>query len=143
MISWCIKFVRNNKCRLSDCNFISADFKINDMSKKNKSGIRGFVYSTDPGFSFQEDTENVETLSALQQKLKISLDTKRRAGKAVTLVENFIGQEQDLEDLSKKLKTFCGTGGSAKDGEIIIQGDQREKVLQWLLKNGYSKAKKI
>lgn len=143
MISWCIKLVRNYKFRLSDYSFISANFQINDMAKKNKPDIRGFVYSTDPGFSFQEDTENVETLSALQQKLKIRLDTKRRAGKAVTLIENFIGQEQDLEDLSKKLKTFCGTGGSAKDGEIIIQGDQREKVLQWLLKNGYSKAKKI
>lgn len=113
------------------------------MSKKNKPDSRGFVYSTDPGFSFQEDQENIETSPATQQKLKIRLDTKRRAGKAVTLVEGFVGQEQDLEDLGKKLKTFCGTGGSAKDGEIIIQGDQRDKVLQWLLKNGYSKAKKI
>ena len=113
------------------------------MSRKNKPGNRGFVYSTDPGFSFQEDTENVETLPAVQQTLKIKLDTKRRACKTVTLVEGFVGRELDLEDLGKKLKAFCGTGGSAKDGEIIIQGDQREKVLQWLLKNGYSQAKKI
>ncbi len=113
------------------------------MSKKNKPDSRGFVYSTDPDFSFQEDPENMETLPPAQQKLKVRLDTKRRAGKAVTLVEGFLGLEQDLEELGKSLKTFCGTGGSAKDGEIIIQGDQREKVVQWLLKNGYSKAKKI
>ena len=113
------------------------------MSKKNKSDNRGFVYSTDPAFSFEEDKENIDTLPAAQQKLKVRLDTKHRAGKAVTLVEGFVGQEQDLEDLGKKLKSFCGTGGSAKDGEIIVQGDQREKVLQWLLKNGYSKTKKV
>ena len=113
------------------------------MSKKNKPDIRGFVYSTDPAFSFEEDKENIDTLPAAQQKLKVRLDTKQRAGKAVTLVEGFVGQEQDLEDLGKKLKSFCGTGGSAKDGEIIVQGDQREKVLQWLLKNGYSKTKKV
>jgi translation initiation factor 1 len=113
------------------------------MAKKNKPDNRGFVYSTDPAFSFEEDKENIETLPAAQQKLKVRLDTKHRAGKAVTLVEGFAGQEQDLEDLGKKLKGFCGTGGSAKDGEIIVQGDQREKVLQWLLKNGYSKTKKV
>ena len=131
------------KCTDAGFSFISANFQINVMSKKNKPDSRGFVYSTDPGFSFQADTENVETLPAVQQKLKIRLDTIRRAGKAVTLIEGFVGQDQDLQDLGKKLKTFCGTGGSAKDEEIIIQGDQREKVLQWLLKNGYSKAKKI
>jgi translation initiation factor 1 len=113
------------------------------MAKKNKPDNRGFVYSTDPAFSFEENKENIDTLPAAQQKLKVRLDTKHRAGKAVTLVEGFAGQEQDLEDLGKKLKGFCGTGGSAKDGEIIVQGDQREKVLQWLLKNGYSKTKKV
>ena len=113
------------------------------MSKKNKPDNRGFVYSTDPNFSFEEEQQNIVTLPAAEQKLKIRLDTKQRAGKAVTLVEGFTGQEQDLEELGKKLKAFCGTGGSAKDGEIIVQGDQREKVLQWLLKNGYSKTKKI
>ena len=113
------------------------------MSKKNKPDTRGFVYSTDPGFKFEEENTNLETLSAAQQKLKIRLDTKHRAGKAVTLIEGFIGKEEDLEDLGKKLKSFCGTGGSAKDGEIIVQGDQREKVLQWLIKNGYKNARKI
>lgn len=113
------------------------------MSKKNKTDTRGFVYSTDPNFKFEEEPASTETLAATQQKLKVRLDTKHRAGKAVTLVEGFIGKTEDLEDLGKKLKSFCGTGGSAKDSEIIIQGDQREKVMQWLIKNGYKKAKKI
>lgn len=113
------------------------------MSKKNKPDNRGFVYSTDPDFKFEEEKNIEETLSPAQQKLKIRLDTKHRAGKAVTLIEGFIGKEDDLEDLGKKLKNFCGTGGSAKDGEIIVQGDQRDKVLQWLLKNDYKSARKI
>jgi translation initiation factor 1 len=113
------------------------------MSKKNKPDSQGFVYSTDPNFSFKEEQQNVETLLPAQQKLRVRLDTKHRAGKAVTLVEGFIGKEQDLMDLGKKLKGFCGTGGSAKDGEIIVQGDQREKAVQWLIKNGYKQSKKI
>jgi len=113
------------------------------MSKKNKPDTRGFVYSTDPNFSFEEEKSNAETVSVAQQKLKIRLDTKHRAGKAVTLIEGFIGKDEDLQELGKKLKSFCGTGGSAKDGEVIVQGDQREKVMQWLLKNGYKLAKKI
>src|ERR1044072_5269800 len=114
------------------------------MSKRNKSDKHGFVYSTDPNFQFQHQEEQAaETLPAQQQKLKIRLDTKHRAGKAVTLVEGFVGTDEDLQDLGKKLKNFCGTGGSAKDGEIIVQGDQREKVLQWLQKNGYKNARKI
>jgi translation initiation factor 1 len=113
------------------------------MSKKNKPDTRGFVYSTDPDFSFEEEQSTTETLLPAQQKLKVRLDTKHRAGKAVTLVDGFAGKEEDLEELGKKLKSFCGTGGSAKDGEIIVQGDQREKVLQWLLNNGYKLAKKF
>lgn len=113
------------------------------MSKKNKPDSKGFVYSTDPNFSFEEEQTNVETFPPAQQKLKVRLDTKHRAGKAVTLVEGFIGREEDLEDLGKKLKSFCGTGGSAKDGEIIVQGDQREKVFNWLIMNGYKQVRKI
>ena len=113
------------------------------MSKKNKPDTRGFVFSTDPDFKFEDEQENLQTLLPKQQKLRIRLDTKHRAGKAVTLIENFIGTDEDLQELGKKLKSFCGTGGSAKDGEIIVQGDQRDKVLQWLQKNEYTSSKKI
>ena len=112
------------------------------MPKKNKPDDHGFVYSTNPEFKFEETNESIETLLPAQQRLRIRLDTKHRAGKAVTLVDGFIGKEEELEELGKKLKSFCGTGGSAKDRKIIIQGDQREKVLQWLLKNGYKDSKK-
>jgi translation initiation factor 1 len=114
------------------------------MSKKNKSDKHGFVYSTDPDFKFEsEEEQTAETLPAKQQKLRVRLDTKHRGGKTVTLIEGFAGKEEDLEDLGKKLKNYCGTGGAAKDREIIIQGDQRDKVLQWLQKNGYSNAKRV
>ncbi|MDX2048841.1 MAG: translation initiation factor [Chitinophagaceae bacterium] len=113
------------------------------MSKKFKPAKDGIVYSTNPEFSFQEEKMANESLPSSQQKLRIKLDTRQRAGKAVTLITGFAGKEDDLEELGKKLRTFCGTGGSAKDGEIIIQGDQRDKALGWLLKNGYSQTKKI
>ena len=77
-----------------------------------------------------------------QQNLRVKLETKHRAGKTVTLVDGFVGTDDDAEKLGKQLKNFCGTGGSVKDGEIIVQGDQRDRVLQFLLKNGYSKTKK-
>jgi translation initiation factor 1 len=113
------------------------------MSKK-KAGSGGVVFSTDPDFRpAEEERQAEEALSAKQQKLRIRLDTKQRAGKAVTLVEDFVGLEADLEELGKKLKTVCGTGGSVKDGIILVQGDHREKVLQWLLKNGYTAAKRF
>jgi translation initiation factor 1 len=111
---------------------------------KNKLPVSGIIYSTDPGFKPEyEKAEQEITLVPDQQKLKIRLDTKHRGGKAVTLVEGFIGTDTDKETLGKKLKTFCGTGGSVKEGEILIQGDNREKVIQWLLKNGYKNVKKL
>jgi translation initiation factor 1 len=114
------------------------------MSKKKLNSSGGLVYSTDPDFKLPDDNiEEEETIAPAQQKLRIRLDTKHRGGKAVTLVENFIGTTSDKEELGKKLKTFCGTGGSVKEGEIIIQGDNRDRVLLWLHKNGYSAAKKI
>lgn len=112
------------------------------MAQKNKPDTRGFVFSTDPNFSFEEEKDDVDTLPAAQQKLRVRLETKHRAGKTVTLVDGFVGKDEDREELGKKLKNYCGTGGSAKDGEIIVQGDHRDKVLQWLLKNGYTLSKK-
>jgi translation initiation factor 1 len=111
------------------------------MSKKKRPDNDGIVYSTDSAFQFEEDTTEQLTLPPAQQLLKIKLETKHRAGKAVTLILGFTGTVNDIETLGKALRNFCGTGGSAKDGEIIVQGDQRQKALQYLLKNGYSKAK--
>ena len=114
------------------------------MSKKKIESLGGLIYSTDPDFKLpDENFEEQETIEPSEQILKIRLDTKHRAGKAVTLVKGFIGTLADLNELGKKLKSFCGTGGSVKDGEIIVQGDNREKILQWLQKNGYKLSKKI
>lgn len=113
------------------------------MSKKSKPDARGFVYSTDPSFSFEQENNDTDTLKPEQQKLRIWLETKHRGGKTATVITGFVGRQADMEELGRKLKSFCGTGGSAKDGEIIVQGDQREKVLQWLLKNGYKQTKKV
>ena len=108
------------------------------MRKKKEKDKNGFVYSTDPDFRFENsESKTVETLPPAAQKLRIRLETAHRGGKTVTLVTGFVGKETDLETLEKKLKNSCGTGGSSKDGDIIIQGDQRDKILQWLLKNGY------
>ncbi len=114
------------------------------MSKKNKSDKNGFVFSTDPNFRFEEESiDTPETLHPKQQVLKVKMETKHRGGKVVTLVHGFLGKEEDLQDLGKKLKNYSGTGGSAKDGEIIIQGDQKDKIFQWLIKNGYEKTRKV
>lgn len=111
------------------------------MSNKNKN--RGTIlYSTDPDFVYEDELEEeVETLPKEKQKLRISLDKKQRNGKKVTLVANFVGTEEDLTVLGKTLKTQCGVGGSVKDGEILIQGDFREKVLEILHKLGYTNSK--
>lgn len=112
------------------------------MAKKHKGDKTGFVYSTDPNFNFQpDDGEEQKTLPPAAQKLRLRLETKHRGGKMATVITGFVGGEDDLEVLGKKLKTFCGTGGSVKDGEVIIQGDQRQKILQWLLNNGYKQSK--
>ncbi|HEY4063249.1 MAG TPA: translation initiation factor [Puia sp.] len=114
------------------------------MNKKKGPAHSGIVYSTNPDFKMEEEESTpLETPTPKQQKLKVRLDTRQRAGKAVTLVEGFIGKESALEELGKKLKTHCGTGGSVKEGGIIIQGDQRDKVVQWLQNNGFTSSKRI
>ena len=107
------------------------------IMKKKITNSPGIVFSTDPNFKIEEDKEEIETLAPNQQVLRITLETKHRAGKTVTLVTGFVGLEDDMAELGKKLKNQCGTGGSAKDGEIILQGDHREKVRIWLQKTGY------
>ncbi|MBC8054379.1 MAG: translation initiation factor [Sphingobacteriaceae bacterium] len=107
------------------------------MSKKNKN-ISGVVYSTDPGFQYQfNEEEEASTPPPQQQDLRVQLDKKQRGGKAVTLITGFIGTEADLEILGKKLKQKCGTGGSAKNGEILVQGDFRDKIIEMLKNDGF------
>lgn len=102
------------------------------------------VYSTNPDFKYETDgEEQQDTLPKEKQQLRISLDKRNRKGKAVSLITGFIGTTEDLEALGKLLKVKCGVGGSAKDGEIIIQGDFRNKILELLQKEGYAKARII
>ena len=98
----------------------------------------GMGYSTDPGFNYETDDEpEAETLPAGQQDLRVWLDRKQRGGKTVTLVKGFVGSDTDLGELARLLKTRCGVGGAAKDGEILIQGDHRDRVVEILAKAGY------
>ena len=107
------------------------------MSKKNSNRI-GVVYSTNPDFEYEELEElEEETLPNNQQKLYVQLDKKQRAGKQVTLVTGFVGRREDLERLGKELKNKCGVGGSVKDNEILLQGDFRQKVIDYLMQKDY------
>lgn len=110
--------------------------------KKSKRDFGGFVYSTNPDFSYDDGEDDNESLDPSQQELRLHRETKGRGGKAVVIVKGFIGPDNDLKDLEKALKAHCGTGGSSKDGEIIIQGDQREKVDAYLKGKGY-RTKKV
>jgi translation initiation factor 1 len=108
------------------------------MKKNDWKKREGVVYSTDSNFQFNYgQSEETETPQAGNQQLRVSLDTSGRAGKQVTLVSGFIGKTSDLEILAKNLKTKCGVGGSVKDGEILIQGDHREKIRTILKNSGY------
>ena len=108
--------------------------------KKEKLNV---VYSTNPNFNYEfEEEERIETLPPNQQKLYVSIDRQQRGGKEVTLVEGFVGSDDDLKDLGKLLKSKCGVGGAAKDKEILIQGNVKDKVFDLLTKEGYQVKKK-
>ena len=110
------------------------------MSKKKKKHV---VYSTNPDFEYDYEGDEVEeTLDPEDQLLYVSIDRKNRGGKEVTLIEGFVGDSQDLKDLAKQLKSSCGVGGSVKDGDILIQGNFRDKICSILEKEGYRFKKK-
>ena len=107
--------------------------------KKQWKNREGVVYSTNQDFEYDtNEIEEIETLSPAKQKLSVFIDRKQRKGKSVTIIAGFIGKSDDLEALSKQIKTKCGTGGSAKNGEIIIQGEMIDKIKEFLLKEGYN-----
>ncbi len=110
-------------------------------SNKNKDRI-GIVFSTDENFSYNANEDDVEELPKNAQKLRVSLDRKNRGGKEVTLITGFVCKEETLDALCKLLKTKCGVGGSAKDQQIIVQGNHRDKVVEILIKEGYTQTKK-
>jgi len=112
------------------------------MKQNNWKDRLNVVYSTNPDFRYDTaDAEESDTLPKEKQSLRIQLDKRNRGGKQVTLITGFVGKNEDLEDLGKFLKTKCGVGGSAKDNEIIIQGDFRNKIVEILHKEGYVRAK--
>ena len=109
------------------------------MAKKQQK-IQNVVYSTNPNFAYEfEQTDDIQTLPP--QRLYVSIDRKQRAGKEVTLIEGFVGTDDDLKDLGKILKSKCGVGGSVKDNEILIQGNFKQKIFDLLIKEGYSQTK--
>lgn len=110
-----------------------------DIERKKRIGI---VYSTNPDYEYSDDSqEEADTLPKNQQKLRLNMERAGRGGKTVTLVKGFVGSEDDITSLCKLLKQKCGVGGSVKDGEIIIQGDHRQRLVEILKKEGYTQTK--
>ncbi len=108
------------------------------MSKKEFKNREGIVYSTNPGYNFASSKDEMTaSIPAQQQDLRVFLDRKQRAGKTVTIVRGFKGKSDDLEELGKTLKSKCGTGGTVKDGEILVQGDFRDKIVLMLQSMGF------
>lgn len=113
------------------------------MAKKNKKEWVNIVYSTNEGYNFEDEGDfEEETLPPSEQTLRVLVDKKQRKGKVATIIEGFVGTTEDLKQLAKELKASCGVGGSAKEGEIIIQGDFRNKIMEILQNKGY-KTKRV
>jgi translation initiation factor 1 len=113
------------------------------MANKKFTNPTGLVYSTNPDLNLQQPQEEDDTLPSNEQKLLTGTDKRNRNGKIITFIKGFKGKTSDLEELGKSLRTFCGSGGTVKEGEIIIQGDHKEKVIKWLHQNGFTSSKKI
>ncbi|MBR6649110.1 MAG: translation initiation factor [Bacteroidaceae bacterium] len=112
------------------------------MAKNDWKERLNIVYSTNPDFQYStNEDEQAETLPKQQQKLRVSIEKNHRGGKTVTVVKNFVGNDEDIKELARLLKTRCGVGGSAKDGEILIQGDFKQKVIELLKSEGYTQTK--
>ena len=112
------------------------------MKNNNWKDRLNVVYSTNPDYQYENvGEEEIETLPKKQQRLRVSMEKKARGGKTITLIRGFIGTEDDLKDLGKLLKTKCGVGGSVKDGEIIIQGDFKQRIIDLLKVEGYNQTK--
>jgi len=133
------KILQNIKQNITFVSQNRTNMKKNDWKER-----LNVVYSTNPDYHYETENEEEEsTLMPSQQKLRVQLDRKNRGGKVVTLVTGFIGTEDDLKELGKLLKFKCGVGGSAKDGEIIVQGDFKQKVVDLLKKEGYTQTKPV
>jgi len=136
-MAWELQFLLKRKYAIFSIQTVAVKMD-NDWKKR-----LGVVYSTNQEFQYNDEgKEQEDTLPPGQQKLYGSLDKKNRKGKAVTLVEGFFGSAEDMKELGKELKSKCGTGGSAKDGEIIIQGDFRDRVISMLKEKGYGVKRK-
>lgn len=119
-----------------------AEEKNNTPQEVNRKKRTGVVFSTNPDFAYEEESNNEEeTVARNQQKLRLSMERAGRGGKTVTLIKGFVGTDSDLQALAKLLKQKCGVGGTAKDGEIIIQGDHRQRLVEILKKEGYTQTK--
>jgi translation initiation factor 1 len=104
---------------------------------------RNIVYSTNPNYDYEDNNEELETLEPREQKLKVLIDRKQRKGKSVTIITGFKGSDNDIKDLAKTLKSKCGGGGSTKDGEILVQGEFKDKIYSFLIDMGYQQTKKV
>jgi translation initiation factor 1 len=130
------------RTKIQKMSYLWRTLKENHMKNNDWKDRLNVVYSTNPDYQYENiGEEEAETLPKNQQKLRISMEKKGRGGKTVTLVRGFIGTEDDLKELGKLLKTKCGVGGSAKEGEIIIQGDFKQRIIDLLKAEGYTQTK--